>query len=94
MKRTWVCPKCKGRRIGYFEWLPDVEQEKKHAKFTLRRNVGAEQGVGYILWGELEAYVCGDCGYLEEYVKDPNRVPWERLRNFRWLTPPDETPYR
>lgn len=34
---------------------------------------------------EVEAFVCTECGYLEEYVKAPADVPWESLPLFRWV---------
>jgi len=33
---------------------------------------------------DAEAYVCTECGYFEEYVKDPGAVPWEKLAPFHW----------
>jgi hypothetical protein len=29
--------------------------------------------------GEVEAYVCADCGYLEEYLRDPQSIDWDRV---------------
>src|SRR5262249_12090117 len=29
--------------------------------------------------GEVEAYVCADCGYLEEYLRDPRAIDWDRV---------------
>ncbi len=26
-----------------------------------------------------EAYACEECGYFEEYVKNPEEMPWENL---------------
>ena len=36
------------------------------------------------LAGDVEAYLCADCGYFEEYLKSPETVPWDRLEHFRW----------
>jgi hypothetical protein len=29
--------------------------------------------------GEVEAYVCADCGYLEEYLRDPRAIDWNKI---------------
>lgn len=49
-----------------------------------------------LLLGELEAYVCVDCGYHESYVKSPESLEWESLRGFSWVNPPQsgDGPYR
>lgn len=26
--------------------------------------------------GEVEAYACADCGYFEEYLRDPRSIDW------------------
>lgn len=31
------------------------------------------------LAGETEAYVCAECGYFEEYLRDPGSIPWDRV---------------
>ncbi len=46
--------------------------------------------------GELEAYICTDCGLVEWYVKDPAEVEIDGDK-FRLLTgkiPTKDTPYR
>ena len=46
--------------------------------------------------GELEAYVCTECGYYESYVRHPSDVPWNKLSGFTFLHPDtdSEGPYR
>jgi hypothetical protein len=47
----------------------------------------AEQGACLLLpaaEANIEAFVCADCGYFEEYVKDTGNVPWDKLPHFRW----------
>jgi predicted nucleic-acid-binding Zn-ribbon protein len=45
--------------------------------------------------GEVEAYACADCGYFEEYLKDPSRIPWKEIANAEGWTPPaGGGPYR
>ncbi|APR81552.1 Hypothetical protein A7982_06901 [Minicystis rosea] len=31
------------------------------------------------LAGEVEAYACADCGYLEEYLRHPERIDWNEI---------------
>lgn len=48
------------------------------------------------LVGQLEAYVCTDCGYHETYVRDPKSVAWSDLQGFTWVNskPPEDGPFR
>jgi hypothetical protein len=39
--------------------------------------------------GEIEAFVCTDCGYFEEYVRNPQSIPWSTMKGFRWCRPED-----
>ena len=39
-----------------------------------------------ILNVEIEAYCCTECGYVEEYVREPESVAWEKLPGFEWAT--------
>lgn len=34
-----------------------------------------------------EAYVCADCGLVEEHVVDPGAIPWDEVQGARWHTP-------
>jgi hypothetical protein len=34
-----------------------------------------------------EAYVCADCGLVEEHVVSPDEVPWDSVRGARWHKP-------
>ena len=40
-----------------------------------------------------EAFVCGACGWFEEYVKAPTNVAWDQVEGARWYKPPG-TGYR
>jgi hypothetical protein len=33
----------------------------------------------YHLAGEVEAYACAECGYFEEYLRDPGAIRWEEV---------------
>lgn len=36
---------------------------------------------------DTEAYVCTECGYFEEYVKNPQAIPWGEVEGATWLAP-------
>ena len=92
MKATKQCPKCQSRRVGCFESQPDFDGRSEKARAiglareTSTGMLGTRRREAYV--GELEAYVCIDCGYYESYVKQPGKVPWERLLGFRILNDP------
>jgi len=86
MKRSWSCPKCQSTRIGYFENMvdraPSGQDDKKHIGWE-----SSELALGMKALkpcGEVEAFVCTDCGYYEEYVKNARQIPWDKMRGFRW----------
>jgi predicted nucleic-acid-binding Zn-ribbon protein len=86
MKKTWACPKCQSRRVGYLENLvdrsPSGQEDRKYIGY---QRAGELFGItAFRVGGEVEAYVCADCGYFEEYVKDPQHIPWDTMRGFRW----------
>lgn len=88
MKQSCTCPKCQGRRIARIEHVPDDGPEGRHLGLRLgfiRRSVAG-----------VEAYVCVQCGYFEEYVKERElaEVPWEKLDGFSWHVRPGRAPYR
>ncbi len=89
MKKSKQCPKCDGLKIGFLKLQAD------RAQHSSARAVGKnESGI----WtGNLEAYVCTECGYFESYVKAPEKLGWNDLMGFRWINPPqqdDPGPYR
>jgi hypothetical protein len=43
--------------------------------------------------GDFEAFICGDCGYFETYLKDPSALI-RQLQGFRWLNTEQDGPYR
>jgi hypothetical protein len=83
MKRTWQCPKCAGTKVGYFDELLDEARGQREIR---RLDVANEGGVFSPRWiqASVEAFVCTECGYFEEYVKDAANVPWDKLPHFRW----------
>ena len=44
--------------------------------------------------GDVEAYVCTHCGYLEEYLADPSGVEWDRVVGAAPHKGKESTPYR
>ncbi len=91
--RNGTCIKCGHTRIRHIANVPDVHTENNwetRARNREFRVLGAvERKTGMFsreqLLAEVEAYVCADCGYFEEYVKQPADVPWEELPGSRWV---------
>jgi predicted nucleic-acid-binding Zn-ribbon protein len=96
MKESGRCPKCQSHRVGHLEAVVD---RLKNKGLSLRK-ILFEDGKSFEpaggLRGQTEAYICTECGYFEEYLKEPADVPWENLYGFSWPrgTPPEQGPYR
>lgn len=89
MKRTWQCPKCTSRRVGYFENVVDQSQRGASVRKIGEAQTGQMLGLSVVeAVGEVEAFVCADCGYFEEYVKEPQSIDWNAMRGFRWCQSP------
>jgi predicted nucleic-acid-binding Zn-ribbon protein len=86
MKRTWQCPKCQSARVGYLETLPDgARGEASRPRMFGEAVLGSVFGaVATQVTAPIEAFVCTECGYFEEYVKDPASINWANLVGFRW----------
>ncbi len=84
MKKAGICPKCGSRKIGHFAYVAD---ETDATTGPGRRRCLWRQSRGF-LQGEdradVEAFVCTECGFFEEYVRDPHAVAWKNLKPFRW----------
>lgn len=97
MKANAQCPKCQSLKIGILENLWDSIGPEKDQKETIgRTRWGGPVFFTQVPRGEVEAYVCTECGYYETYVKDPSSVPFESMVGFRWINEPapPEGPYR
>ena len=112
MKASKQCPKCDSLRVGYLEALPDVHDRSggpgttapvKHQAVGVvvtrpaqKTFIGLVAPEASVVQGELEAYLCADCGYFEHYVKSPEDVPFDKLEGFHWLNPEaaEAGPYR
>lgn len=88
MKKRRQCPLCHSRRIGHLEEVQDTAAN--------RMVVGTDaSGLFTKRIGQLEAYVCTDCGYYQTYVKTPESIPYEQLEGFRWVEQqPVKGPFR
>jgi predicted nucleic-acid-binding Zn-ribbon protein len=90
VKTTKQCPKCDGTKIGHLATVHD--RDYYYSNVLKERAVGYQPGPsGWLKSGKVEgaggfeAYVCGECGYYETYVKSPESIPFEDLDGFRWL---------
>jgi hypothetical protein len=67
MKKTLRCPACGETRIAYVE-KPFAAREWGMALGVVTSTFSAKQV------GELEAFACAACGFVEWHVKDPNAL--------------------
>ena len=84
MKTTGICPKCQRLKIGHFPYVADETDATTGpgSRRTLwRQSKGFFKGEDR---ADIEAYVCTECGYFEEYVINPKSVAWENLKPFKW----------
>ena len=77
--RSGTCPKCQGTKIGHVPILVDWDRGAH------RRRLGKGTVGRMTAYGEIEAYVCTQCGFFEEYVKTPGAVPWTSIDGFKWV---------
>ena len=81
MRESGVCPKCQGTKIGHLGRVVDWDRGAVERRLAQGR-VGRMSA-----YGPVEAYICTECGFFEEYVKDPATVPWTSLDSFTWHRP-------
>ena len=101
LRRDFRCPKCEGIKIGHLASVPDLGDHAK-ARASDQRAIGRmyyhdhEGDRRMQRMAPVEAYVCTECGFFEEYVKAPTEVSWDEVRGFRYVrdTPPEQGPYR
>ena len=89
MRQTHQCPKCSATEVLHIPRVRDSQQG------TIC--IHTEQGwVDNRLYGRLEAYVCGACGFTELYAVNPSEIPIDRIDGARRLGPvtPPPNPYR
>ncbi len=89
MKKSGRCVKCGSAQVGRFEYVADESDATTEPGKT--RTLWWQTEGGFFssktIQAAVEAYVCTECGYFEEYVKNPSAVPWEKLTPFRWHRP-------
>ena len=93
MKQTGVCPKCNSKKVGYLAYVIQLTEADVGSR-TVRGHSEAPIGIarsesGGVIKvrpvGKLEAYICGSCGFYETYIKDPSKVPYESIIDFKWI---------
>ena len=100
MKARKQCPKCSSLRVGYLETRVSEDRgQGSTGPKPLPLGVTEHPGIFFTTqeaFGELEAYLCADCGFLETYVKNPAETNYDELVGFHWLNPDsvEEGPYR
>ena len=89
LKDDLRCPTCQGIKIGHLESVSDVGDHREARASDIRalgryiyKEYSGSSRVQRV--GAVEAYVCTECGYFEEYVKAPTSIPWESLHGFTW----------
>ena len=98
MKHTGVCPKCGSQKIGRLEHVIQRTEAELDSRSLIGHcpaplGIQRTQSGGFIKLikegpvGQLEAYICGACGFYETYVKDPSTIQYDTLIGFSWLVP-------
>ncbi len=96
MKKTSQCPKCGSSKVGHLSTVQDLSDASRRLGHPVPRRIAiaSETTRGWLgesenesLAGDVEAWVCTECGYFEEYVKQPAGVPWDKLEGFSWCNP-------
>lgn len=92
MRDSLRCPKCQSARIGHLERVEDQDGDKPTRTRSLATGYSGTLFTGGMRRhaAEVEAWVCADCGFFEEYVKNPDGVKWDQLPGFRWAREPDD----
>lgn len=96
MKESGQCPKCGSKQIGHLDQVIQRTEGQASGVPVIGHTpapVGIEQtelpGPFKVIkegpLGQLEAYLCGECGYFETYVKDPQGLNFDNLVGFRWI---------
>ncbi|MBX3246981.1 MAG: hypothetical protein KF901_07355 [Myxococcales bacterium] len=72
MKRTLTCPKCACTDILHVPQIADRNHTSVAPQSLVYSKEDVLGGIGVRAYatGELEAYVCNACGYVEQYLKE------------------------
>ena len=84
--KSGECLHCGGTKVGRLATLRDVgHNNQAHARALAVSEKAGWSGRSWIPQAEVEAYLCTECGYFEEYVSAPKDVPWASLEGFTWV---------
>lgn len=83
MRQSKQCPKCGSHKIGHLDRVIDWDRGA-HPRRLAQGRIGRMSA-----YGAIEAYVCTACGYFEEYVLEPAKIPWNSLEGFSWVRDAD-----
>ncbi len=87
MKSSHRCPKCQHAEILYVPEPRDSDLDRP----ALGSRVGA---FSTAVTGQMEAYACLGCGFVEWYVKDVARLDVSQLKGASVLRAATPAPYR
>lgn len=70
--KTGICPKCQSSEVYFNETI--IPQEGSNLRITA------------FSFAALEYYVCVDCGFVESYISNPNKLhkineKWVKVKN-------------
>jgi hypothetical protein len=100
MRSKGQCPRCASRAVGLlhspFEYLyecDDVCQPPRKSPDQWRGQRRLVTVVRKLWWrfawsdlrGEIRGTICRACGYLEQHLRDPDRLSWDAVAGLRWL---------
>ena len=97
MKQTSVCPKCNSKKIGHLEnviqrTVAEFDSQAVIGRCPAPLGINRSESGGFLKVikeepvGELEAYICGSCGFYETYIKEPSGIQYESIMGFKWIT--------
>jgi hypothetical protein len=95
-KKTGTCPKCEGTRVMRVDRVADAAEWQGYGAGDLSKRSGTaprrEAFLGtqedFALTGDVEAFVGADCGYFEEYLRDPSSIDWSTIAHATRWSPP------
>ncbi len=65
MKKLKLCPKCQSGDII------NLDNTFRHTQFSAIKT-------GFMTIADIEVYICGDCGYFEQYIRNTSDL--EKLK--------------
>lgn len=89
LRNTGQCPKCGCGVVLLVRSVASVGDNVAQARLALLFN----RYLGRTAAGDLAAYCCRGCGYVEHYVRDPATIPVDG-ENVVELVRPPTAPYR